>query len=627
MTESSKFTLEKFVDLNITFFKTNKPYIISVDLRLFEKTNSSYKWALKFKYEMKRGTYWENGMWNEINNGKHIEEVFNKYLRGFSDHDYQGKAIFSFAREKDLSHFVSALQWAKDRFIKETGHSIDAIDEISGKILEQEEIARIQEQEFLDNDFPFEEWCENFIDKNVKNPLDDAHYLEYNEKLVEETIRDFPNEFIEESLNLLSQQELLFGFRPDLVFKNDKDEVIIVEIQLGRLDKNHLYKSLEYRRFYKLKHSQTNVRVMLISEELPNKYLQILEEHRIEHITISRNYFLNKIKNIKPDLKILGVDPSPNDSKKLYGLSQREVINIVKSKGENNIKINGKALYYFRYNKNEEVEPLNFLSCEKLGKHYEHLYSPSRRDFYKGPMEIIIEEQSFNELKSGLMELIWVWVSNLERHHTLENYFDYEIVLGFRGAADYYNYESYVSGRINDGFSLLWNRYMQDFGYNREKIRSDLTQLNAFILYANKYPNYSALPFFENFEIIDGPGHLEKNWEIIWNNTKDAAKYRAIDLDAIYKDYKWMTERYKWTTIKLSNISTAVLNTLVELIYQLNINETTIRWEGWDDYRHFLSPPINLKDISEEALILTSAYFKNIKKARKLNRIYTKRIG
>ena len=75
----------------------------------------------------------------------------------------------------------------------------------------------------------------------------------YNEKLVEEIVKEFPKEFLGEELELIAQQPTLGGFRPDLIFCNKEGRAVIVEIQLNALDRVHLYKSLEYRDLYKIR--------------------------------------------------------------------------------------------------------------------------------------------------------------------------------------------------------------------------------------------------------------------------------------------------------------------------------------------------------------------------------------
>ena len=68
--------------------------------------------------------------------------------------------------------------------------------------------------------------------------------VKYSEKLVENTIKDFPFELLGEQLIFMEQQPKLAGFRPDLLFIDQKQQPVIVEVQIDALDRNHLYRSL-----------------------------------------------------------------------------------------------------------------------------------------------------------------------------------------------------------------------------------------------------------------------------------------------------------------------------------------------------------------------------------------------
>jgi hypothetical protein len=69
----------------------------------------------------------------------------------------------------------------------------------------------------------------------------------YDEKLLEEFIRDYPQAFLGEQLHLVHQQATIGGFRPDLIFQDANGRMVIVEVQLRALDRAHLYRTLEYR--------------------------------------------------------------------------------------------------------------------------------------------------------------------------------------------------------------------------------------------------------------------------------------------------------------------------------------------------------------------------------------------
>ncbi len=70
--------------------------------------------------------------------------------------------------------------------------------------------------------------------------------LSFTERFMEDCLTEAPTAFLPEISELLSRQESLGGFRPDLVFRDREGRTCIVELQLHALDRTHLYKCLEY---------------------------------------------------------------------------------------------------------------------------------------------------------------------------------------------------------------------------------------------------------------------------------------------------------------------------------------------------------------------------------------------
>lgn len=122
----------------------------------------------------------------------------------------------------------------------------------------------------------------------------------YSEKLLEEYVRDFPIEFLGEPFTLDSQQLRLAGFRPDLVFRDPVDIPTIVEIQIGPLDRNHLYRVLEYRDLLRLKGRHSEVRVILVANTLPERYRSLLDIHGVRVILISAATFAARVQELRP---------------------------------------------------------------------------------------------------------------------------------------------------------------------------------------------------------------------------------------------------------------------------------------------------------------------------------------
>lgn len=124
--------------------------------------------------------------------------------------------------------------------------------------------------------------------------------VRYNEKLLENFIRDFPEQFIGESLTLLEQQPVLAGFQPDLLFRDTEGVPTIVEVQTEALDRVHFYRILEYRDLLKYEGAYPQVRVILVANSIPEKYKILVELHNVLLILISKKDFAKKASQLHP---------------------------------------------------------------------------------------------------------------------------------------------------------------------------------------------------------------------------------------------------------------------------------------------------------------------------------------
>lgn len=95
------------------------------------------------------------------------------------------------------------------------------------------------------------------------------------------------------SCEVVSQQPTIGGFRPDLVLSTDGG-ILILEIQLRALDRVHLYKTLEYRDLYAAETGGDPPSVALYCEQVPDKYLPLLNTHQIQLHQFERADFLRR---------------------------------------------------------------------------------------------------------------------------------------------------------------------------------------------------------------------------------------------------------------------------------------------------------------------------------------------
>lgn len=105
--------------------------------------------------------------------------------------------------------------------------------------------------------------------------------ISYKESAMEEFLKNnLP--IVEEGLSLVAVQfSLGKNHRPDIIAKDKQGRSVVIELQVGALDKNHLYRSLEYRDLFYLNHN-VKPRVMVIAETVSKEYRQICKIHRVE---------------------------------------------------------------------------------------------------------------------------------------------------------------------------------------------------------------------------------------------------------------------------------------------------------------------------------------------------------
>lgn len=122
----------------------------------------------------------------------------------------------------------------------------------------------------------------------------------FSEAFMEACIEHNVAPFIGKNLRRISRQPTLNGFRPDLVFEDEDNKPIIIELQLKALDRYHLYKMLEYRDHWKDKHGK-DASIILICEEISERYLPAAATHSVEVFAISRERFLElAVEHCKP---------------------------------------------------------------------------------------------------------------------------------------------------------------------------------------------------------------------------------------------------------------------------------------------------------------------------------------
>lgn len=112
---------------------------------------------------------------------------------------------------------------------------------------------------------------------------------------MEEAIALCPDLFIEPGLALIRRQVVINGRRPDVLFSDALSRHLLVEIQCGRLDEDHLQRHFYYYFDYRAKYPSLNLRLMFIANRLVPQHKEFLDEHGYEYREYPENEFARRL--------------------------------------------------------------------------------------------------------------------------------------------------------------------------------------------------------------------------------------------------------------------------------------------------------------------------------------------
>lgn len=114
----------------------------------------------------------------------------------------------------------------------------------------------------------------------------------FSEHFMEECLIECPKAFLGDSYTILHQQPRIGGFIPDVIMQNNSG-ITIVEIQKDALNRFHLYKTLEYRDLFVEHRKVAAPRVLLLCNEIEEKYKKICATHSVDIVSISRDDWID----------------------------------------------------------------------------------------------------------------------------------------------------------------------------------------------------------------------------------------------------------------------------------------------------------------------------------------------
>ncbi len=96
-------------------------------------------------------------------------------------------------------------------------------------------------------------------------------------------------------LTLVRRQVVINGRRPDVLFTDGLSRHLLVEIQRGRLDEDHLQRHCYYFYDYRQKYPSTHPRLMFIANRMVPQHKDFLADHGYEYKEIPEQEFARKV--------------------------------------------------------------------------------------------------------------------------------------------------------------------------------------------------------------------------------------------------------------------------------------------------------------------------------------------
>lgn len=315
-------------------------------------------------------------------------------------------------------------------------------------------------------------------------------------------------EFLGEQVEFLHQQLRMDGFAPDLVFKDGAGAILLVEVQLGRLDRYHLYKMVEYRDLYLERHADSEVRLVLIAEELEPRYSTLIKTHKIDLRVFSRKALREMLDRLVPD-------------------AAGDTSDFVQPNRDGRLSVRRLLEQLSRESRESPDSPMASDRCVVVAAWPHFLSEGDKRrtlalKLPRGPASLsqddpewlpelwILDKACFDNLDRSGLSLLNAWMCVINTHESDPEFVFSDASLCHNAFGD--DYRDYLRGRLKHGFIPLANRYGLDDGWDVELMAHDLRLFADLSLFALQSGEVRRDRLFDDFEIVGGVGSLEKMW-------------------------------------------------------------------------------------------------------------------
>ena len=112
---------------------------------------------------------------------------------------------------------------------------------------------------------------------------------------MEQAVANCPDLFIEPGLSLLRRQIVINGRRPDILFEDRLERHLLVEVQSGRLDEDHVQRHFYYFFDYRAKYPSNHLRLLFIANRIVPQHKDFIDEHGYEFREIPEGDFVKRL--------------------------------------------------------------------------------------------------------------------------------------------------------------------------------------------------------------------------------------------------------------------------------------------------------------------------------------------
>jgi hypothetical protein len=147
------------------------------------------------------------------------------------------------------------------------------------------------------------------------------------EREMELAVAACPDLFIEPGLSLVRRQVVIGGRRPDILLSDSLSRHLLVEVQSGRLDEEHVQRHFYYFYDYRAKYPKTHLRLMFIANRIVPQHKDFLGDHGYEFREYPEHDFLRRVRECSlRQNRVLEPETEPVETPGILPASTHEIL-------------------------------------------------------------------------------------------------------------------------------------------------------------------------------------------------------------------------------------------------------------------------------------------------------------